>query len=56
MQEFIVEKVSNMIFISCEGQVYKAWDEEEFTERKLANAEKKLRACHNYPVKFTRTF
>jgi len=53
---FTVEKVSNMVFISCDNQVFYAWDLEEFTERKLANAEKKLRAYYSRPVTFTRAF
>ena len=53
---FIVEKVSNMIFISSNDQVYQAWDETEFTERKLSNAKKKIAACYRIPVTFSRTF
>ena len=37
--KFIVEKVANMVFISSDcGTVFNAWDEREFTERKLTNA------------------
>ncbi len=53
---FIVEKVSNMIFISSNDQVYQAWDETEFTERKLSNAKKKIAARYRIPVTFSRTF
>ena len=55
--EFTVEHISNMIFITdaC-GQVWKSWDDEEFTERKLANAMKKIQNCYNSKVNFVRAF
>lgn len=44
---YIIEKVSNMIFITTPGDiVFYAWDESEFTQRKLNNAIKKLRNQH----------
>ena len=46
---FIIEKVSNMIFINSGETIFKAWDEREFTERKLSNAIKKI--SDNYPGK-----
>lgn len=57
--KFTVEKVANMIFITSEGDIiFKAWDEREFTERKLKNAIRKIESC--YPgdgrCTFTRTF
>lgn len=37
--KFIIEKVANMVFITSDcGTVFNAWDEREFTERKLNNA------------------
>ena len=41
--KFIVEKVANMVFITSDcGTVFNAWDECEFTERKLGNAMRKI--------------
>lgn len=38
-----IEKVANMIFITDDtNQIWKAWNVEDFTERKLENAKKKL--------------
>lgn len=54
--KFNVEKVSNMILISSNDVVFKAWDESEFTERKLNNAMKKIQSCYQYKVEFVRTF
>lgn len=52
-----IEKVSNMIFISSEMDVvFCAWDETEFTERKLKNAMNRLSKNHCGNVEFTRTF
>lgn len=56
-KQYTIERVANMIFITDEsGQVWKAWDEYDFTERKLSNAIKKISNCHNCKVTFTRTF
>ncbi len=55
--KFIIEKVANMIFISTDcGVIFRAWDEREFTERKLNNAIKKLtnEQCGN--AEFIRRF
>ena len=57
--KFKIEKVGNMIFITAEQDIiFKAWDEYEFTERKLRNAIKKIKSC--YPgdgrCEFIRTF
>ena len=46
---FIIEKVANMIFINSGETIFRAWDEREFTERKLSNAIKKI--SDNYPGK-----
>lgn len=36
---FVIKKVANMVFITSDcGVVFNAWDEHEFTERKLNNA------------------
>lgn len=55
--KFRIEHVENMIFIVDDyDQVWKAWDEREFTERKLANAMRKIQSGYNTPVSFERTF
>ena len=55
--QFIIEKVANMIFISSKNDViFRSWNVEEFTERKLNNAMKKIQACYKEPVEFIRTF
>ena len=45
---FVVEKVSEMVFISCKDSdmVVQAWDASEFTERKLKNAMKHISKNH----------
>lgn len=55
--EFIIEKIANMVFISTEHDiVWEAWDEREFTERKLKNAMNRIskNLCGN--AEFKRTF
>lgn len=55
--EFVVEKVSNMVFITdTQDIVWEAWDESEFTERKLKNAMKRLQKNHLCPITFERKF
>lgn len=60
--KFIIEKVANMIFLSSlDGDdkpdtIFRTWDEEEFTERKLKNAMKNIQANYQYEVEFIRTF
>lgn len=55
--KFIIEKVSNMVFITSEQDtVFEAWDETEFTERKLKNAMKRLSNNYCGNVEFVRTF
>lgn len=57
--KFKIEKVANMIFITAEGDIiFKAWDEYEFTERKLKNAINKIKRCYqgDNTLEFTRTF
>lgn len=55
---FVLEKISNMIFLTAQNAdvIFKAWDIDEFTERKLANATKKLQACYVEPIKIIRKF
>ena len=54
---FVIEKVSNMVFITTDcGTIFNAWDESEFTERKLNNAMNKIRRCYNGDISFTRNF
>ena len=53
MAKFTIEKVSNMIFISSEfGTVFYAWDESDFTKRKLFNAIAKLKGLYNNAIEF----
>ncbi len=54
--KFTVEKVSNMIFITADGIVFKAWDKSEFTERKLNNAMKKLTNQYKGNATFEKVF
>ena len=43
MMKFTIEKVANMIFITSDcGVIFKSWMADEFTERKLNNAIKKI--------------
>ncbi|MBR6678696.1 MAG: hypothetical protein IKL58_00385 [Phascolarctobacterium sp.] len=54
---FTLEKVSNMIFLTTDQDViFKAWDASEFTERKLANAIRKLQACYVGKIQLIRKF
>lgn len=54
---FKVEKVANMVFVTdSTNQVWKAWHESEFTERKLNNAMKKIQSGFQCEVEFVRTF
>lgn len=54
---FIIEKVANMVFISTENDIiWEAWHEEDFTERKLNNAIKRLTKNHCGNVEFIKTF
>ena len=55
--KFIVEKVANMVFITSDcGTVFNAWDEYEFTDRKLNNAMRKLERNYCGNVSFERKF
>ena len=55
--KFVVEKVANMVFITSDcGTVFNAWDECEFTERKLNNAMKKIEKNNCGNVSFERKF
>ena len=48
---FKIEKVANMIFITDNtDQVWKAWNVEDFTERKFNNAKKKLQSGFKNPI------
>ena len=42
MTTFTLEHIANMIFLTSGEQVWRAWDESEFTERKLNNAWKRI--------------
>ena len=57
MEKFRIEKVSNMIMIIDEcGQVWRAWDETEFTERKLKNAVNRIKRNYQKEVEFINAF
>ena len=57
MMKFKIEKVANMIFIVSEcDTIFKAWEEHEFTERKLKNAMNKITKNLNGNAEFIRTF
>ena len=56
MTTFKIEKVANMVFITGGETVWQAWDEREFTERKLNNAMKRIQKNYQNPVTFERTF
>ena len=54
---FKIEKVANMVFISTDcGVIFNAWDETEFTERKLKNAMNRISKNLNGNAQFERTF
>jgi hypothetical protein len=57
MTKFKFEKVANMIMLVDEGnQVWRAWDETEFTVRKMNNAMKKIERNYQTEVEFIKTF
>ena len=54
--KIIIKKVANMVFMESDcGVIFKAWDEGEFTERKLKNAMNKIGRNYNGNVEFTNT-
>jgi hypothetical protein len=41
--KFTIEKFTNIYFLTCEdGTIYDAWDEREFTARKINSTMKKI--------------
>jgi ribonuclease PH len=55
MITFKIEKLANLIIASTKDQVWKAWDERDFTERKLKNWMKRIeKECNE--VIFIREF
>lgn len=55
--KFIIEKVSNMVFITSDcGVIFKAWNVEDFTDRKMNNAMNKIKKNYTGEVTFTKTF
>lgn len=55
--KFKVEKVANMIFITSDcDTIFNAWDESEFTERKLKNAMNRINKNLNGNAEFERRF
>lgn len=54
---FTIEKVANMIFITSDcGIVFKAWEENDFTERKLKNAIDRITKKYKNPCEFIKLF
>lgn len=41
---FKVQRIANMIFLGTDDQVWKAWHEADFTEKKLQNAWNKIKS------------
>lgn len=55
--KFTIEKKANMIFVTSNcGTIFNAWNEKEFTERKLKNAMNKINKDLNGNAEFVRTF
>lgn len=55
--KFTIEKVANLIMITTDcGVIFKVWNEEEFTERKLNNAIKRISNNYNGETTFVKTF
>ena len=55
--KFTIEKIANMVFISTDHDiVWRAWDEREFTERKLKNAINQITKGTGGNAEFIRTF
>lgn len=55
--KFTIEKVANMIFIVSDcNTIFNAWDEREFTERKLKNAMNRISKNLNGNAEFKKTF
>ncbi len=55
--KFVIEKVANIVFITSDcGTVFNAWDEHEFTERKLTNAMNRINKNLCGRAVFERTF
>lgn len=57
MMKFKIEKVANMVFITSDcDTIFNAWDEHDFTERKLTNAINRIRKNLNGNCEFERLF
>ena len=55
--KFTIEKVANMVMVVSECEViFKAWNIEDFTERKLNNTIKRITKDMNGNATFTRKF
>ena len=55
--KFEFKKVANLIMVVDEsGQVWKAWDECEFTARKMNNYMNRIRKNYQTEVEFIKTF
>lgn len=57
MKKFEIKKVANMVMVidGC-GQVWRTWDETEFTERKMKNAVNRIKRSYQAEVEFVKTF
>ena len=55
--KFKIERVANMVFVTSDcGTIFKAWNVEDFTERKLNNTIKKITKELNGNANFIRLF
>jgi hypothetical protein len=54
--KFEFEKVANMVFLVKGNQIWRAWEESEFTDRKMKNAMNKIRKNYQTEVEFIKTF
>ena len=54
--KFEFEKVANMVFLVKGDQIWRAWEESEFTDRKMKNAMNKIRKNYQTEVEFIKTF
>lgn len=51
---FTLEKIANMVFVGTEDHIWKAWNVEDFTERKLNNWIRKTQKNFTAEIKIIR--
>lgn len=51
---FKLEKIANMVFVGTDDHIWKAWNAEDFTERKLDNWIKKTQKNFTKEIKVVR--